>query len=88
MNDISWTQIVAKVVKMLRFNVLTLIFFGYGLIALIFLCLVLIGEHPDDSYEVLKEPIMTMIGGTLAIAKDLIPAQKSGDDDSKHGSAD
>ena len=87
MKDISWTQIVAKVVKMLRFNVLTLIFFGYGLIALIFLCSVLIGKHPDDSYEVLKEPIMTMIGGTLAIAKDLIPARRSGGGDSNTGSA-
>ncbi len=73
MRNGAWSRIATRIVEMLRFNVLTLIFFGYGLIGLIFLNSVRMGTPPDESYEFLKEPIMAMIGGTLAIAKDLIP---------------
>lgn len=59
---------------MLRFNVLILILFSYGLLPLIFCRSVQLGTPPEESYEFLKEPIMAMIGGTLAIAKDVIPA--------------
>ena len=63
----------------IRINVIVLMTLGYGIIALIFLSLAL-GDNDlsfSDAYNVVEGPLMALIGGSLAISKDLIPA---GDD--------
>ena len=57
----------------LRVNVLYLVGFGYGtvLIFFIFMCWKG-GVSPDTAYDAIQGPLMTLIGGSLAIAKDLI----------------
>ena len=56
-----------------RRNVLTLVISGYAVLFLIFVAMMWPGEmKADDAYEVVKGPIMALIGGSLAIAKDLI----------------
>ena len=56
-----------------RRNVLTLVISGYALLLFIFVAMMWPGEmKPDVAYEVVKGPLMALIGGSLAIAKDLI----------------
>ena len=63
-----------------RKNVLWLMILAYAAVLLIFGGLVWKGgttpaEGMDaaDAYDVIKEPLMALIGGTLALAKDLVP---------------
>ena len=56
-----------------RRNVLTLVISGYAILFFIFVAMMWPGEmKPDVAYEVVKGPLMALIGGSLAIAKDLI----------------
>lgn len=57
-----------------RKNVLALVGAGYGTLLIVFGAMVWPGKMtPDIAYEVVKGPLMALIGGSLAIAKDLIP---------------
>ena len=56
-----------------RRNVLTLVISGYAVLFLIFVAMMWPGEMKAAvAYEVVKGPMMALIGGSLAIAKDLI----------------
>ena len=58
----------------LRKNVLILVCVGYGVVTVMFVAMMWPGEMtPDQAYEVVQGPLMALIGGSLAIAKDLIP---------------
>lgn len=58
----------------LRINVLLLIGAGYLSILIIFWkTAVYGGMDVEEAYEVVKGPLMALIGGSLAISKDLIP---------------
>ena len=62
-----------------RKNVLALVGAGYLIIFFVFLMLLFKGGmNVDEAYNIVNGPIMALIGGSLAIAKDLINA----DDDS------
>lgn len=57
----------------LRANVQILVGAGYATLLIIF-CVMAYGEMTAESaYEVVKGPLMALIGGSLAISKDLIP---------------
>ena len=57
----------------LRANVLILVGAGYATLLIMF-CVMAYGEMTAESaYEVVKGPLMALIGGSLAISKDLIP---------------
>ena len=56
-----------------RKNVLWLMILAYAAVLTIFLGLIWKGATSSDAYEVIKEPLMALIGGTLALAKDLVP---------------
>ena len=55
----------------LRWNVLLLYMVAYASLLAIFGVLALMSGVPD-AWDVIKEPLMALIGGTLAISKDLI----------------
>lgn len=58
----------------LRKNVLILVCSGYFTLLVIFFMMVLMGDiEPGQAYDVVKSPLMALIGGSLAISKDLIP---------------
>ncbi|MDE0675162.1 MAG: hypothetical protein OXI06_08805 [bacterium] len=58
----------------LRINVLLLIGAGYLSILIIFWKMAVYGGMDvEEAYEVVKGPLMALIGGSLAISKDLIP---------------
>lgn len=64
MSKISW-----------RKNVLALVGAGYLIIFFVFLMLLFKGGMKvDEAYSIVNGPIMALIGGSLAIAKDLINA--------------
>ncbi|MYC68998.1 MAG: hypothetical protein F4X12_22040 [Acidobacteriia bacterium] len=57
-----------------RKNVLCLVIAGYVTLLLIFGAMVWKGGMTAEAaYEVVKGPLMALIGGSLAISKDLIP---------------
>lgn len=58
----------------LRKNVLILVGMGYAATVgfFIFMCWKG-GMTPEEAYKVVQAPLMTLIGGSLAISKDLIP---------------
>ena len=58
-----------------RRNVLALVGMGYALTLVIFVMLVLEGNmEVAGAFEVVTGPLMALVGGSLAIAKDLIGA--------------
>ena len=58
----------------LRINVLILVGAGYVSLLIIFGAMCWGGGMTAESaYEVVKSPLMALIGGSLAISKDLIP---------------
>lgn len=58
-----------------RKNVLALVGAGYLIIFFVFLMLLFKGGmNVDEAYNIVNGPIMALIGGSLAIAKDLINA--------------
>ena len=56
----------------IRINVVILVGFGYGTLLLMFGAMAWGGITPEESYEVIKGPLMALIGGSLAISKDLL----------------
>ena len=56
-----------------RKNVLWLMILAYAAVLIIFGGLIWKGATSSDAYDVIKEPLMALIGGTLALAKDLVP---------------
>ena len=57
-----------------RKNVLTLVISGYIVVLVMFLLMVLKGDmNPTDAYDLVQGALMALIGGSLAISKDLIP---------------
>jgi len=61
-----------------RKNVLALVGMGYMLMATVFLMLIFHGGMTaDGAYDIVNGPIMALIGGSLAIAKDLIDGDQS-----------
>ena len=57
-----------------RKNVLTLVISGYIVVLVMFLLMVLKGNmNPTDAYDLIQGALMALIGGSLAISKDLIP---------------
>ena len=59
----------------IRTNVLALMLAGYLVVLAMFLILVLWAEQltVEEAYEIVQAPLMALIGGSLAISKDLIP---------------
>lgn len=58
----------------IRMNVLILVGIGYLSLLIMFGAMVWPGGMDAESaYEVVKGPLMALIGGSLAISKDLIP---------------
>ena len=63
-----------------RKNVLVLVGAGYAIIFFVFLMLLFKGGMKvSEAYDIINGPVMALIGGSLAIAKDLINA----DDESR-----
>ena len=60
--------------RRIRWNVLILVGAGYVAVLAIFLMLVVDEKGMDaaGAYEVVKGPLMALIGGSLALAKDLL----------------
>lgn len=56
-----------------RKNVLWLMIIAYAAVMAVFFGLIWKGAMASESYETIKEPLMALIGGTLALAKDLVP---------------
>ena len=58
----------------IRTNVLLLVGGGYFALLFMFTVMAIWGEMKiEEAYEVVKGPLMALIGGSLAISKDLIP---------------
>ena len=79
--------------KKIRPNVLILVGLGYGTIFAIFVIMVLNGETDvkiaiSTAYDIVKGPLMALIGGSLAISKDLLddspPSSTTGNGDPKN----
>lgn len=58
--------------KKIRPNVLLLMLMAYGSLLLIFFGLVGYGVAAETAYNLISTPFIALIGGTLAVAKDLI----------------
>lgn len=58
----------------LRGNVLILVGLGYLTITVGFVTMVYGGGSPAEVYDTIKEPLMALIGGSLALAKDVLGA--------------
>ena len=60
----------------IRLNVLLLVGAGYLTVLVMFAAMVWKGTmKASEAYDVVKGPLMALIGGSLAISKDLIPAR-------------
>ncbi len=58
----------------LRTNVLSLVSFGYVSVIIGFCSLWKGGLAANDAYDAVKEPLMALIGGSLALSKDVLRA--------------
>ena len=56
----------------IRVNVLFVLLLAYASILLVFFCLLQAGMNPKDAYDLISVPLVALIGGTLAVAKDLV----------------
>lgn len=58
----------------LRTNIIILLLMAYGTVIILFLSLVFVTKTlaAEAAWNMLEAPLMTLIGGTLAISKDLI----------------
>ncbi|MDE2768202.1 MAG: hypothetical protein OXU26_01605 [Acidobacteriota bacterium] len=61
-----------KWITPIRVNVLALLVIAYGSIIGLFAILVGAGVDPKTAYDLIGVPFVALIGGTLAVAKDLI----------------
>ena len=72
----------------LRRNVLFLVGSGYATLLLVFFFMMWPGGTTAAiAYEVVKGPLMALIGGSLAISKDLINLDASDHGTNNHGNA-
>ena len=55
-----------------RINVLVLLALAYGSLIALFVIMVSKGTTPKEAYDMIGVPFVALIGGTLAVAKDLI----------------
>ncbi len=63
----------------MRWNVLILVGLGYVTILILFCALALGGGwKPSDAYDAVQGPLMALVGGSLAIAKDLVGPNGAG----------
>ena len=63
-----------------RKNVLYLVTLGYGAIIVMFASVCIGGGvSAKDAYDMLEGPLMALIGGSLAISKDLVPLGNGSD---------
>ena len=70
----------------LRKNVLVLVGAGYLTLLVVFFCMMWPGGAPAEvAYDVVKGPLMALIGGSLAISKDLINLDASETHTDDHG---
>ena len=70
-----------------RKNVLLLVGFGYALVLIVFITLIAGTDMSvDGAYDIISGPVMALIGGSLAIAKDLIGADESEEQRLNNGS--
>ena len=74
-----WAQI------RLRVNVLLLVGAGYAALLIIFLRMSSSGITGDDAYAIIDGPLMALIGGSLAIAKDLLSYESKDSVDNDDG---
>ena len=59
--------------KNLRWNVLILVGAGYITLLIMFTVMAWMGGmDADEAYDIVKGPLMALIGGSLAISKDLL----------------
>ena len=62
-----------------RKNVLTLVGSGYAAVLAVFIILVAAAAPLDLAIDAVKGLLATLVGGSLAISKDLIPLSDGGD---------
>ena len=55
-----------------RINVLTLVCAGYAALLVVFVTLVVTGNADGSALELIEAPLMALIGGSIAIAKDVL----------------
>ena len=60
----------------IRWNVIYLISLGYGAVGVVFAVLMARDMPPADAYDIVQGPLMALIGGTVALAKDLAQLDK------------
>ena len=60
----------------IRWNVIYLISLGYGAVGVVFAVLTARDMPPADAYDIVQGPLMALIGGTVALAKDLAQLDK------------
>ena len=58
--------------KRIRVNVLLLVTLGYGTVSGIFATLAFGDLTAAQAYDAVQGPLMALVGGSLAIAKDLV----------------
>ena len=65
----------------IRVNVITLMCVAYGTLLFLFTALIVTSDKivAADAWNILEAPLMALIGGTLAISKDLISGDTSSD---------
>ena len=72
MNDDTQGQQELPFWKKIRPNVLILMLMAYVSLLVMFFGLVGYGVAAEDAYNMISTPFVALIGGTLAVAKDLI----------------
>ena len=58
--------------KKIRPNVLALMFLSYGSLLAVLFGLICFGVDPKEAFNLVNTPFVALIGGTLAVAKDLL----------------
>ena len=62
----------------MRWNVLILVLAGYFVICGLFATIIFAeGQPPESAYQIIEAPLMALVGGSLAIAKDLLRADET-----------
>ena len=59
----------------MRWNVLALVLMSYVVLGVLYFAMIKGQTGPDaaaDAYEFIRDPLMVIIGGSIAIAKDLV----------------
>ena len=72
MNDAPQEQKKSSSGQKIRPNLLIVLLMAYGAIVGIFFGLVFYGVDAERAFNLINAPFVALIGGTLAVAKDLI----------------